>query len=297
MQAHAPICRRPGRRAAGGFTLVELLVVIVVIGILAAGVFKMMGTANNKAAIAKTTAQVHAIASLLEEYKAIYGDYPRVTTQYLYDDEPIGYAALNYHFVSGEGDDAHPSYGNSGTSNTPSGLQFRIRTKSGSVRNVNPTYACGTGDEITFGLCSHFVPRATLIREFAKDELRSYYTRQFQKPKGNSPYELEMRGNGSSDALNQAIVKESVDPNLQQIYRAWRRLEKDGVVVAQDLYYEETGTTRFNAGASNDAWGRPLVYKNDGGAGEIVSAGPDGIFGTSDDIASGGAAVDEGDED
>ena len=100
-----------------------------------------------------------------------------------------------------------------------------------------------------------------------------------------------------SDALGQTIVKETADPNLQQIYRAWRRLEKDGMVSAGNYTNIDTGSSRYIAGASNDAWGQTLVYKNDGGAGEIVSAGPDGIFGTADDISSGGAAVDEDDED
>jgi hypothetical protein len=39
-----------------------------------------------------------------------------------------------------------------------------------------------------------------------------------------------------------------------------------------------------------------LRYRNEGGAGEIVSAGPDGKFGTSDDISSSGAAVEEDDD-
>ncbi len=284
------------RRLRGGFTLVELLVVIVVIGILAAGIFKLMGSANSKAAVAKTTAQVHAIASLLEEYKAIYGEYPIVSAQYTYNDDPIGYAALEFRFVTEEGDDVHPSYGSSGSSAGPSGMKFKINNGS-STRTVEPKFARGTGDEMTFGLCSHFVPRATTIRNNIEDGLKNYYHRQFQSPASGSPYELELKGINGNDALGQTAVKEAADPNLQQIYRSWRRLEKEGMVYAANFRNIDTGSARYIAGASNDAWGQTLVYKNDGGAGEIVSAGPDGIFGTADDISSGGASVDEADED
>lgn len=284
------------RRLRGGFTLVELLVVIVVIGILAAGIFKLMGSANSKAEVAKTTAQVHAIASLLEEYKAIYGEYPIVSAQYTYNDDPIGYAALEFHFVTEEGDDAHPSYGSSGSEPGASGMKFKIKDGS-STKTVTPSFARGKGDEMTFGLCSHFIPRATTIEREASDNLTTYYRRQFQSPASGSPYELELKGIAQGDALKQTIVKETADPNLQQIYRSWRRLQKDGMVYAANVTNIDTGSARYTAGANADAWGRALVYKTDGGAGEIVSAGPDGIFGTADDISSGGASVDEADED
>ena len=282
----------------GGFTLIELLAVVVIIGILAGGVFLLMRTSNTKANIAKTTAQVHAIASLLEEYKAIYGEYPVVTTQYTYNDKSIGYAALDYHFIVREGKGVHVSYTASGSAPLSSGMTFKIKDGT-STRTVTPKYTRGVGDEMTFGLCSHFMPRAGTILNKAGNDLKPYYNRQFQEPKSGSPYELEMRGlgTGASNALELTAAKEEADPHLQQIYRSWRRLVKDGFVYATVFVDVNSETMWFTGGAEQDAWGHSMVYKNEGGSGEIVSAGPDGIFGTADDITSGGAGIDEGEED
>ena len=115
-------------RARRGFTLVELLAVIVIIGILSAGVFMLVRMASDKAAIAKTTAQVHAIASLVEEYRNLYGHYPRVVE----NDSPEGYYPLSFSFKVRDG---------------------------GSCKN------CGnkpSDDGVTFGLCASFVPIAVM---------------------------------------------------------------------------------------------------------------------------------------
>lgn len=247
----------------GGFTLIELLVVIVIIGILAGGLFMMVGAARNKSAIAETTAQIHAIATLLEEYKAIYGDYPVVS-----DTDSKGYASLNFHFVTESGDPGCKKCG------------FKAITNS------------NEGDEIQFGLCSHFIPRATIIEGSVDDDLVDHYKAMYRNPAPNTPWASEIRGlKNASDALAATIANEAADTNLQQIYRAWRRLEKDGLVQSGASTCVECGAERYTAGAKNDAWDQALKYRNNGGAGEIVSAGPDKKFGTADDITASGAAV------
>ena len=273
-----------------GFTLIELLVVIVIIGILAGGLFMMVNAGSNKSAIAETTTQVHSIAALLEEYKAIYGDYPVVNACYENGGQRTEYAALNFHFITTEGDDVSVNYGSSGMSSGGS-----IRYKDGnSIRTAHVRQ--GSGDEMTFGLCSHFVPRATTIIEHASNALKPYYSKQFQTPKTNSPWELEMEGLGKADAMTKVAARETADPNLQQLYRMWRRLAKEGLVEATEYINPDTGTIRYNAGAKPDAWEQGLIYRNSGGAGEILSAGPDGIFGTADDISSAGAGSDDEDD-
>lgn len=255
-------------KARAGFTLIELLVVIVIIGILAGALFMMVGAARNKSAIAETTAQIHAIATLLEEYKAIYGDYPVVS-----ETDSNGYASLDFHFVTESGNPGCKYCG------------FKAVTNS------------NHGDEIAFGLCSHFVPRATVIEDSVSDELKGHYNEMYRNPAANTPWATEIRGlKNTSDALGATLANETADTNLQQIYRSWRRLAKDGLVKSDVTVCVECGAQRYTAGAKADAWERALRYRNDGGAGEIVSAGPDGKFGTADDITASGAAVVDDDD-
>lgn len=251
-------------RQRAGFTLIELLVVIVIIGILAAGLFRMIRAARDKAAIAETTAQIHAIATLLEEYKAIYGDYPVVSNT-----DSNGYAPLNFSFTS--------KTGTGGTCKHPS-----------VINNEN--------DTTQFGLCSHFVPRATKFLEYTAGDstLERYYAGQYKDPTATA-WKNEMRGIDDTDPLRTAKINEAADPNLQQIYRVWRRLETDGLVYEGSSPCPDCFQETYTAGAKNDAWEHALKYRNNGGAGEIISAGPDGEFGTADDITASGIAGDDED--
>jgi prepilin-type N-terminal cleavage/methylation domain-containing protein len=75
--AATPVGTRPGSpRQHAGFTLVELLTVIVIISILAAitmGLSKVITTRQN---ITKAVSEMDMIATALDEFKRDYGDYP-----------------------------------------------------------------------------------------------------------------------------------------------------------------------------------------------------------------------------
>ena len=64
------------RRARTAFTLVEMLVVIVIIGILAAILIPTVYKAFSRAVDARTALELIQIASSVEQYKQEHGDYP-----------------------------------------------------------------------------------------------------------------------------------------------------------------------------------------------------------------------------
>ena len=249
-----------------GFTLVELLAVIVIIGILAAGIFMLVRTASSRAAIAKTTAQVHAIASLVEEYKNLYGHYPVAI-----DADAAGYCEVNYTFKVEDGGSCS---------------QCGNQTSNGGV---------------LFGLCSNFIPVASRMEETTRgtnmrDRLAASFKQEAGSQEDEDIWEKKFGANRNADMF-ETVRNEKADQNLQALYRSYRRLHADGMVTDEVfLLCPYCGTQKYIGGVNGDAWGNALKYRVTGGAGEIVSAGPDGAFGTGDDISSGGAAVNE-DED
>ena len=99
---------RSSLRAAGAFTLVELLVVITIIIILAGLVLATVGYVQKKAARSRSEAEIAAISASLESYKADNGIYVRDPTANTATDklnartmlDPVGADATNYKAAS-----------------------------------------------------------------------------------------------------------------------------------------------------------------------------------------------------
>jgi general secretion pathway protein G len=72
--------QRPAPRASqAGFTLIELMVVIVILGLLAAVVVPRFIGATDDAKVAAAKTQVHAFRMALDMYKLKFGNYPKTS--------------------------------------------------------------------------------------------------------------------------------------------------------------------------------------------------------------------------
>lgn len=70
------ICRHHAGRRASGFTLIEILVVITIIGILVALVAPALVGAKRQARVKACEADINGIKAALEVYYSRFGDYP-----------------------------------------------------------------------------------------------------------------------------------------------------------------------------------------------------------------------------
>lgn len=134
-----------------GFTLIELMVVIVVICILAAATFKIMGNMEENDKIARTKATMEKVALALEAYKAIYGKYPPVHN---YDedtgeDKPVAQPCW-FEFPVYDYEN-YPSWDATSANSVTQG------------DNENPV-SWEKSHLFTFGLCAFFVPRYKVAR-------------------------------------------------------------------------------------------------------------------------------------
>jgi prepilin-type N-terminal cleavage/methylation domain-containing protein len=76
-----------------GFTLIEMLTVIMIMGILAGITLKLMVYVNQKTAKSRTTDELERIKHALTEYYAVYGCYPPVNVT-RYEFLSSSYAAM-----------------------------------------------------------------------------------------------------------------------------------------------------------------------------------------------------------
>jgi general secretion pathway protein G len=67
------------RRGRGGFTLIELMVVIVILGLLMAVVVPRLVSSTDDAKVAAAKTQIHSFRMALDMYKLKFGNYPKTS--------------------------------------------------------------------------------------------------------------------------------------------------------------------------------------------------------------------------
>jgi prepilin-type N-terminal cleavage/methylation domain len=255
------------KQKSGGFSLIELMVVFVIISILAGMVMKLVQLTGNKQSEAETVAKLERIAQSLEEFKATYGRYPPVA-MYPGNDgrmyQPVIYEYALYW-----------------TQEPPSGATGGIYPNlAASLKNQNRNgnnswSANGSGVVYTFGLMSYLFPR-------------------FASHAENSPYQFV----GSSNANGNGLPDGGQDYKDSDAYvlNQWDNSNNRKGLVA-DIPRDVDASRRVlpYIGASLDANGRVADYGNvvkqsGGRIGEDPSPNrlPDGHHGTEHKDASSG---------
>jgi prepilin-type N-terminal cleavage/methylation domain-containing protein len=101
----------PGRSSLRGFSLVELLTVIAVLGILAAIIVPTLGGARDSAHRATTKAQFNQWAAAMELYRQEYGFYPDIAIDGKVDAERFA-AELTGQTLTGDSTRGSATWGN-----------------------------------------------------------------------------------------------------------------------------------------------------------------------------------------
>ena len=240
---------KPPRR--GGFTLIEMLVVVIIIAILAGmvlGLFKMAGTWTAKA---QTNERLGKVRAAIEEFYAEYGKYPPVPTYG--GTQPFGYEYPRSNTV------------NSAISSGPW---------------ADPSTPWSTCPTFTFGLMSFLVQRygdewgrggnyhaVTVLGHLSYQEVFSM--RQWED--FNASQRDRQR---DVDAIRRWKVHIQDVQELDLFPHFWN--------------VPTLGYTNFLL-TVRDAWGTELKYESPPPyqAYKLSSAGPDKAFGTADDLSTG----------
>ena len=271
-----------------GFTLIEMLVVVVVIAILSGLVFQMIGAGGTSSDKAKARRQLEALANAVEEYRAEYGRYPPVARlpetsrdscrrhQADYNDSWTDeecrkktYQPLRYDYPGPKGWWTHGGEGGS-------------RSLAALLQNVPRSDAT----VFIFGLMSYLETR---VEGRAENAHRTLFEKSKSIPDSQSHWLSEnsrrIRKDAKSSDWNvaednprDARAAKKIEPFIKDI----RRTEQSVHSYRNNVYTNHQSTIW-------DPWGNELNYKSDPpyDSYRIWSIGPDGRSGTADDIVAG----------
>jgi len=135
------------RQKSGGFTIVELLIVIVVIGILAAIVIVAFNGVQERAKVATVQSDLRSFNTVMQAYRAEFGSFPTVPTASM----GIKFTK-NIYGVDGQGRNARYCRTPAADEyvlmvNTTSEKYYIISSRNSSMEEVPSTYG--------YGVCAH----------------------------------------------------------------------------------------------------------------------------------------------
>ena len=262
-----------------GFTLIEMLVVVLIIVLLAGLVFRMVGAIGKGNDIAETRATIEKVSHALEEFKAIYGKYPNVPF-YTTKDGPRQQTGYEYPTLHGWGDNAEAK------------AQNITRGGRGTLSEWG-----GSCTVYTFGLASFFMPRYNGTAERGPQAFCGVDSASHSQ-RGGIPqwttWNSRINGHlGDSDRDLDAVRR--ILPFLGGKLGPDNRIADSGCIVTWECPrpdpLDSSGkalVTNLNA-TFRDAWRRELIYSSPPPfeTFKLWSVGPDGISGTADDIVNG----------
>ena len=256
-----PIPRFGGRsRRNGGFTLIEMLVVIVIIVILMGVVFKLSKGAMAKSTYAREVKRLAIIRTLVEEFHAEYNIYPPIPEyqfgrdfmhfdEYFPDKKKYPKAPVQPFNFTG----AYPLDGSAGDLNYYPGHYSPVCDK-----------------YFVFGLMSVFVPRDHYCQQAYKVAGKNHDGVNNDWRRDGNNDDVDISGKIQIPQKDRAFTKR-VRPILQQIYDCYDLF----VDIDADNGHSKGFTTNIK-----DSWGNPYFYisKPPYTTYLVFSAGPDGRF-------------------
>lgn len=256
-----------------GFTLLEMLVVVLIIVLLAGLVFRLVGAIGKSNDIAETRAKIEKVSHALEEFKAIYGKYPPVP---FYQ----GRQMTGYEF--------------------PTEITWGENSEQMAKRIVDGNHAKlsdwgGHCTVYTFGLASFFIPRYNGTAERGPKAFCGV-ANHHQNDKDGVPQwtQFNSRVNGKlGDSDRDLNAVRRILPCLGGKLGPDNRIADSGCLSYWEAhrghpFSQDAVVTNLNITFA-DAWRRELRYVSlpPYETYKLWSNGPDGVEGTSDDIVSG----------
>lgn len=264
-----------------GFTLIEMLVVVVIIAILAGIVFRLFGAGNTAANRSETTRTLELVACALEEFRAEYGKYPPV-------------ARVPDKFPERHQPDYDPEWSKEvKNAKTYQPFQYEFPMDKGTDSNqMNLFNSLPRSDEVIvfrFGLMSYLTCRIK-DRGLDSTNIKGIFNKSSNKKIVEDPSKSHWYCENANlneygvpeDSPREIRFAERVEPYLKDIKAG------DWVIYPHDRYNTDYPHTN-NSARVYDAWRNDLNYQSFPPYDSYLlwSNGPDGISGTADDIYAG----------